>query len=245
MARGTTLTNLLAMLKGQLGVSPTAVSATGDSELKTLLSNQQKLLATEYKPKFLQDRWDLAVPAFTNYIALPTVNTNGQTVSIDFEAQLPTVFSYFSGQYQQVVYGIDEDDYNALDWVNRKDTSDPIQKWREATNSDEGANQSQIEIWPVNTTAQVLRFTGQRALLPLVNGTDTADLDDMLLVLSVAVPKLTREKQADAQYQLTLLTRRLGWIKQGNPSKDKQRCLGNQGSGRGMRRNVGMLIAVK
>ncbi len=95
-------------------------------------------------------------------------------------------------------------------------------------------------------TQQTLRFTGSRALLPLVLPTDTADLDDMLLVFSVAAKKLTRSKQSDAPMMVQEAARRLQWTKQQYPTTDKRRVLGGGVAEefRNDRRLVGMLIAV-
>jgi hypothetical protein len=47
-----------------------------------------------------------------------------------------------------------------------------------------------FEVWPVPALAQTLRFTGQRPVRALSADTDNADLDDVLLVLSVAFDRL-------------------------------------------------------
>lgn len=60
------------------------------------------------------------------------------------------------------------------------------------------AQTSYFEVWPVPTTTQTIRFTGERLLNQLVNDTDTADLDDVLLVLSVAAADAARRELQDA-----------------------------------------------
>jgi hypothetical protein len=99
---------------------------------------------------------------------------------------------------------------------------DPIQNWRW---SEEG----QFEIWPINVQGQSIRFTGQRALDPLAAGTDTADLDDLMLVLFVAADILARSKQADAKLKLDAATLRLAQQRGGYPTKPKGLIIGNTG----------------
>ena len=60
------------------------------------------------------------------------------------------------------------------------------------------ATMSFFEVWPMPSTAQTIRFTGERQLQQLVNDTDTADIDDLLLVLQVAAGEAARRELADA-----------------------------------------------
>ena len=67
----------------------------------------------------------------------------------------------------------------------------------------------QIEVWPIpsqagsSTTGEgTLRLEGIRKLSPLIALSDTADLDDQLIVLHAAGELLQRQKSADAQLKL-------------------------------------------
>jgi len=79
---------------------------------------------------------------------------------------------------------------------------DPIQKWQLATNSTEGSNPDQVEIWPIPVAAQTVRFEGQRNVLTLSANSDKADLDDLLLVYWVAADYLALRQQPNAALQL-------------------------------------------
>jgi hypothetical protein len=246
MARGTALSVLLAMVKAEIGDN-SGTNSAADAAIQVQLSNLQKWLATEYDWPFLERRWDVAVPANTQFVTFPTKDDNDatNTAQINFE-RMPKVEVFWNNVYQPVIYGIGIDEYNTLDFALQQQ-SDPIQRWRAATNPNEQANPNTFEVWPVPVTAQTLRFTGQRALLPLAVSADTADLDDMLLVMGVAAEKLQRSKQADAQMKLAKFNNRLQFIRQNYPTRDKVRVLGGGGENefRRERKLAGMIIVVK
>jgi hypothetical protein len=243
MARGTTLANLRAMLKAEIGDN-SGTNATADATLNVLLSNMQKWLATEYDWPFLERRFDKVCPVNTQYLSFPTQDDNLDTVALNLE-RFPNVEVLWNTVYQPVEYGIGMDEYNTMDFALQQQ-SDPIQRWRAATNPNETTNPNTFEVWPVPVTQQKLRFTGQRALNPLAADSDTADLDDMLLVMFVAAERLTRLKSADAQFKAEKAQRRLMFIRQAYPTRDKIRCLdgGGEADFKRQRRLVGMTIAV-
>ena len=98
-------------------------------------------------------------------------------------------------------YGIGARQYNQFD-SDRGITSYPVQNYDAHENN-------QIEIWPIPTNDSVsstkqgmLRFHGIKNLGGLINETDTADLDDQLIILYAAAEMLARQKQADSQNKL-------------------------------------------
>lgn len=214
------------MLKAEIGDN-SGTNAAADATLNVLLSNFQKWLGTEYNWPFLERRWDVVAPVNTQYLAFPTVDDKGDTTAINLE-RMPEVEVYWNTVYQPVEYGIGMDEYNTLD-IALQQQSDPIQRWRAATNPNEVSSANQFEVWPVPVTQQKVRFTGQRTILPLVNDADTADLDDMLLVMGVAAERLTRLKQADAELKMTKFQHRMTFIRQNYPTRDKRRILGGGG----------------
>lgn len=244
MSRGTTLTNLTAMVKAEIGDN-SGTNSAADSAIQVQLSNLQKWLATEYDWPFLERRWDVPVAANTQFVSFPTTDDNGDVLVPNFE-RMPKVEVFWNNVYQPVLYGIGIDEYNTLDFALQQQ-SDPIQRWRAATNPNEPTNPNTFEVWPVPVTAQTLRFTGQRTLLPLTTGVQTADLDDMLLVMGVAAEKLARSKQADAQLKLTKFQHRLQFIRQNYPTRDRVRVLGGGGESdfRRERKLAGMIIVTK
>lgn len=229
MPRGTTVTNLLAMLKAEIG-DYAGTNTTRDAELTVLLSNMQKRLVSEHYWPFLERHWDVACPARQQYVTLPTTTSGDpetETVAINLD-ELPKVTVLWNQLYQPVELGIDEEQYNTFNFAFGQ-TSDPIQRWRLATNPNEVNDPNQFEVWPVPVTAQTIRFTGERAVQTLSIATDTADLDDMLLVLFVAAERLARSEKADSQIKMQMAQRRLQWLKQGYTPKRKRRMLDGTG----------------
>lgn len=244
MARGTTVVSLLAKLKAEIG-DFSGTNTVRDLELTQLLDNKQKWLATEYEWPFLEQRWDQTVAIGAQFKTLPTTDAEGDTTAINME-RFPKVEVYWGQHWTPVEYGIGSDEYNTLDHSLGQD-SDPIQRWRVATNPNEPTNPNQYEVWPVPVTAQTIRFTGQRTVTDLTANGATADLDDMLLVYFVAGERLMRSKQQDAQLKLQMAQRRLQWVRQNYPTRDVRRSLagGGESDFKRDRRNVGMLIAVR
>lgn len=225
MARGTTVTNLLTMLKAEIG-DFASTNTSRDNELTVLLSNMQKRLATEHYWPFLERHWDVNCPAGQQYISLPTVTSGDpetETSDINLD-ELPVAKVLWNTLYQPVEYGINEEQYNIFNFALGQ-TSDPIQRWRLATNPNEAEDPNQFEVWPVPVTDQVMRFTGERAIQSLAAPTDTADLDDMLIVLFVAAERLARGEKADSNIKMQMAQRRLQWLKQGYTPKRVRRML--------------------
>lgn len=241
MARGTQLSVLLSMLKGELGLS-VAPNPAQDGELKQLLSFAQMWLAREFLWPFLRNRWDVVVNPQQQYVDFPTVDDEGDVNAIDLD-RMPLVEVLWTTQYKSVEYGIGSEQYNTLD-IKRGEYSDPIQRWRVA---DDIQNENQFEVWPVPTIQQTVRFTGLRAVQPLEADIDPADLDDVLIVLCVAAQKLTRSKQADAGMKTENFKRQLAILKQNSPSDDRQLTLGcgSKNDFSRQRRLAGMLILTR
>jgi len=200
MARGNTLTNVLAMVKAELAYSLTSGVATAqDQELYSLIDGKQQWLAGEYDWPFLHTSAD--VTASSRYATLPT--------TIDY-ARLFNVWVFWSNYWKPLEYGIDEIQYNALSSgdVVAAVPRDPIMRW---SYKSDGAS---FEVWPVPVTSQTVRFTGVRTLTTLksggvYSGAATLDLDDQMIVLFVAAEKLARIKPEQAKLKLDLANQRI------------------------------------
>ena len=232
MPRGVTLTNLLAMLKATLGEN-SGTNVAGDSALKVLLSNEQKWLAGQWDWSFMEHRWPKVIPVGTRFIALPTTTaTNvdgasggdlGFTAAINFDRPV-TVETYYNGIWYPVENGINSTEFNYLEGTT--DVTDPIRKWRLASNTSESSNADQIEVWPLPVTEQTLRFTGQRQLLTLSSGSDKADLDDMLLVFMTAAKLAARRKLPDASLIASQAQERLRQVRAMYPKREVRLVFG-------------------
>lgn len=207
MARGTALSVLFTMLQARLGETVTGTQTT--ARYYQLLQDKQKWYASEYDWSFLETRWDVAATAGSRYLTFPTTDTQNNTVALNTERPFK-VEVFWNNLWRQMTYGVGSTQYNYIN-SDQGRKQDPIQHWRWSGNN-------QVEIWPINVSPATLRFTGQRALSALVAAGDTADLDDELLVLSVAADLLLRQKQADAQLVMAQASERLRMIRASYPS---------------------------
>ncbi len=75
--------------------------------------------------------------------------------------------------------------------------SSPPALWE--VREDDETDTEAIEVWPVPDTADVIYLTGKRNLRALLVDADTCDLDDQLLILTVAAEMLARSDKKDGQ----------------------------------------------
>lgn len=88
------------------------------------------------------------------------------------------------------------------------------------------ANVTVFEVWPVGDASVTLRFTGRRVLRDLVNDTDNADLDDILLVLSVAGDRLLLLRHPAAPTMVGRAQARLASIRASYPVRTRNIIVG-------------------
>jgi hypothetical protein len=225
MARGQLLSSIRALLKAEIR-DYQGTNTDLDTEYNYLLANKQRELASQWDWSFLKHDWDLSCTAGTRYFDIPTVDTRGQSVDINFERPL-LVNRLFASYYEPVYYGISVEDYNY-----REDTTeplDPIQKWQLVTNANEASNPDEIEVWPVPATTHTLRFTGQRVVQALTSDSHKADLDDLLLVYSVAADILAMREQPNEPIMLKRATDRLNLLRGSMPTIEQCHVFGKSG----------------
>jgi hypothetical protein len=241
MARGTTLTVLRQRLKAEVGDAQ-ETNDFADAEYNLLLAQKQLDLANAYDWSFLEHRWNLDCPAGTRYIALPTSDIRGTAVAINFERPV-LVERFYNTKYWTTDFGIEAKNFN---WRNSDldERLDPIQRWQFATNVNESAHANEIEVWPIPITGQTLRFTGQRAVQALASGSDTADLDDMLLVYFVAAERLMLRDQKSAQYKLAQAQAHLMRLRGAYKVNEEPLVLGRKSSYERDNRRITPLVVV-
>lgn len=177
------------MLKAELGYSlQSGVAVAQDTELNLLLSNMQKWIWAQYQWPFLYTHEDIAITATTRFYPQLSV------VSLDYPTKAETKWGLL---WYDVDYGISGEQYEQVD-PDRQETLDPIFRWQLVTST----SPPTIEVWPVPTSNQTLRFWGTKSLSALASDSDTADLDDLLIVLFTAAEKLSRMKLRDAEAKL-------------------------------------------
>jgi hypothetical protein len=229
------------MLKAQLGQSLT-VGTSSDAIYKQLLADKQKWLAGEYDWPFLEDRFDVTVPGQGRYIAFPTADVGGGAVSTAMNLERPYRAEVFwNNKWSELEYGIGAEEFNYLNSDQPGNIQDPIQRWRWA--GDVKYDESYFEVWPMPSTSQTVRFTGQRIVGPLVEDTDTCDLDDQLLTLTVGAELSLRAKHADAQLKQSLATERLRAVRASYPGRPTGFVFGKGGEDRDRKRLVSIAVA--
>ncbi len=241
MPRGTTLANARAMLKAEIG-DYAGTNAVSDAARNVQMSNMQKWFASEYDWPFLEHEWPSPVSAGSQFLTMPATDKRGMSATINFERGV-LVERLYNNLYVPLDYGIGADEYNIYDYLRDGKAMDPIQRWKFSTNTVDTANSNQYEVWPVPVTAQTVRFTGQRKLLALSSDSDTLDMDDMLIVLSVAAMILMRNGTSDAQMMSQRAQRTLERLRAHYPTYDRTIILGGGGHRHEKRRLVGIAVA--
>ncbi len=239
MARGTLLRSAVQMLKAEIG-DYAGPSLIRDDQLRQLLATKQRMLATEYDWPFLERFWDKPIPAGERFVTFPDTDTNGNPNDINLEKGIRANVLW-NDRYMPLEYGIGPYEYNLFN-PDVDEQSDPIQRWRIASNSTEETNPNQFEVWPVPVSDQVVRFTAQRSLEVLLTDDDKLDLDDILCVYFVAGELLQRSKQTDAAAKMSLAQRHLQWLRQSYPTRQEIRTLGRQNDDRDRKRLKGIVI---
>jgi hypothetical protein len=182
MARGVSLGELIRDVKLEAGMSgePAFGVNVRDTIVRKLRSVQQELY-DEFDWPFMRGDFDKDMAAGQRYYDLPTglVLESVDCVQVRWDAQ-----------WFPVKRGISESDYNAYD--SELDVrNDPVLKW-------DVYGTAQFEVWPVPASSTTkIRFTGRRALRPLLADADTCDLDSDMLILAVAAEIAPKEKKRE------------------------------------------------
>lgn len=188
MARGTSLLELVQMLRNELGRSTNV--AVGVDDLPVLKYQINKAYAQLYDkhdwPHLQHEPTRIALAAGQRYYDLPA--------TMDFD-RIAEVRVFWNARPRIATRGICLDDFNSWD-SNADERSSPVLKWdvRRVV----GGTTEQIEVWPIPAdNDQTLHFIGIQGVAKLVNDADLCLLDDFLVVLdaAAAVAKDPKDKQ--------------------------------------------------
>lgn len=218
MSRGTTLATLVEMTKAELMVdTDSAVSPGGDTMIKLQLAMQQKWLALRWNWPFLKLEQDVALTAGTKIYDFP--NSGGTPL---FELAKPVAaYCYFGELWNELCVGINPKYYNSLNPALDQ-RADPVTNWDFSRTSNSAA--LKFEVWPLPATANSIRFIGQMTLPALTADSDTAILDDLLIVQFTAAKLATRMQQADAPALLAQANETLRQLRAGYASETVEFC---------------------
>lgn len=183
MARGTQLSALVDMLRAEIGASTNvAMGVNTLPNLKQLLRRTQEKLWTDHEWSFAWIERDEQLIDGQRYYTFDN--------DLDFD-RIRAAYVNYAQIWRELQYGITPQEYN-LSNPALGAKQDPVQAWRHY----EG---NQFEVWPVpSSSLNVIRFRAIKKLAPLISDSDTAELDDNLIVLSAAAELLARDKSEDA-----------------------------------------------
>lgn len=203
MARGAQLQSLVSYLRAEAGLSQkVSVGTDQEDKLKHLLRRTQETLYDAHDWTFLQHFFSKALSAGQRYYDMPSglADTRIVEAAIDDGSEEPRPVDYGIGFAEYATYNSDEDE-----------RADPVERWDFRRTS---ATATQIEVWPIPASSnQTLRFKGIRSLPALTANTDTAALDDHLIVLFAAAEIMASQENKGASLKLQLATDRLNVLK--------------------------------
>lgn len=205
MARGTQLSELVSKLKAETRIS-SAVSLTVDQEAnyKIALQRHQETLYDEYDWPHLRVVLSKALVAGSRFYDFPVDATLG-TINLE---RVEEVRVTHNSHPHPVDRGIGFDEYAQYE-PEDNERADPVRRWDARWTG----SKTQIEVWPLPATAQTLRIQGLRELRPLISNSDTADLDDQLIVLFAAANILQAKEADDWQQKLSAANSRFSRLK--------------------------------
>lgn len=244
MARNTPLSNVVAMLKAELAANMiVGVAESNDLQYAALIASKQRWLADTYDWPFLRDDWDVTIGSGQRYANMPieVADTEGR-IGTTLNTERPFMVKvFYSGNWQEVVYGIDEQEFNYINSDGNPPFSaapqllDPIQRWAYS-------GETQFEVWPIPATLVIVRFRGIRTLTSLLDfqqgqaapaqivpkWSATLDLDDNMVMLYAAGELLQLLGKGNAQSVMQRAQARMAQIRAQYPSRHMECAFGQK-----------------
>jgi len=219
MARGKQLLSLIAQLRAETGRSQdVAVGIDEVENLKVMLQRTQETLYQDYEWPHLRVEKYISLAAGQRYYDMPA--------GLNFD-RIQLARLKYNNTYVDIQRGIEFEDFSIFDSnATTPERSFPTLKW-DVRNTGSG---EQIEVWPIPNQSARLYFFGTKTLGNLIQESDTADLDDRLIVLYAAAELLSRQKSNDAKVKLGLAEKHFLALKRNSQagSKTIQIGLGNR-----------------
>jgi len=240
MARGVTLTQMIADLRAEVGHSTSSAAGKDvEASLKRKLVRTQIMLYDDYDWPFLREKWAIGtagkLSAGQRYYDFPTeAGFPGNVINLE---RLEHVTINYSGKPVPLDRGISWEQYAQYNSDNNEGAS-PVRRWDVKRTTDD---KEQIEVWPIPVDdTQILEITGIKSLRPLISNSDVCDLDDVAIVLTAAAEILARAKSADTNDVKAAAAARIKQMK--GRVKAKSRMINLAGSPDSWRTNRGKTI---
>lgn len=185
MARGTSLLELVQMLRNELGRSTSVAVGVDDlPRLKYQINKAYARLFDKYDwPHLQQEPVKIELAAGQRYYDLPA--------TLDFD-RIGEIRIQWNARPHIATRGISLDDFNSWD-SNADERSSPVLKWdvRRVV----GGTAEQIEVWPIPAdNEQEIHFIGTASAPRLVRDEDLCLIDDYLVVLDAAAATATKKE---------------------------------------------------
>lgn len=188
MRTGVPLSTLRREVMIEAGLSTDAGHAIATQEKIThLLNRTERLSYVRETWPVMQIEAQVTVAADAQFAALPSTITS---------TQIRTAEVLHGNIWLPMSHGISLADKSIY---NEDQRSTPIQRYEIVS-----PGTAQFEVWPIGSVAQIVKFTGQKAIGEMVSDDDTCTLDADVLVLRVAAELLGRDRKEDAALKLDL-----------------------------------------
>lgn len=216
MARKQQLLKLIADLRAETGrTQNVAVGVDEVENLKILLQRTQETLYDSHDWSFLNVERSISLANGQRYYDFPSDLNNDRIQQVSLK---------YNSVYHHLERGIGPNEMNAYD-SNDDERNSPSMRW---DIRDTGVKE-QMEIWPIpNNDNDRVHLWGTKALSPLIEENDRADLDDRLIVLFAAAELLARQKSGDAEGKLALARQRLMDLQANDSKPSEMIAIGSQ-----------------
>lgn len=211
MALRSTLGEILEMVRDETRVSSNSSRGTDHANyLRRLIKRHYQMLADDWDWPHLRIRKEDAgklTQAGERYYDFP--------VELRTDRINQAWARHGSDIWIKMDYCISPEQLNQLNSDNSAIRYDPALRWQ-------WYNDRQFEIWPTPTIDGIeIRFEGGRKITELTDDNARADIDDILISLSVAVEVLSGTKQSDAEKKQSAFTQRLFRLRAENSSRKR------------------------
>lgn len=212
---GSTLALVVSKLKAELDSSMT-VGTAKDTNYYQLVETKLLWFCAQYDWKHLEDEWRATVALDTEHTAFPTTDNNGNSYTLNFDRPFNVEVQH-SDIWQPVDFGIGSEEYNTYDSAARVM---PIEKWDYRQ-----GDRSQFRTWPIGSAEQSIRISGQRNPITLRSGGNFSaaalvDLDDLLLVYTIAAELLSSKPDGSAGVKAGLAQARFLSLRSNEPTRN-------------------------
>lgn len=185
MARGTSLLELVQMLRNELGRSTSVAVGVDDlPRLKYQINKAYARLVRKYQwPHLSHEPVKISLAAGQRYYDFPA--------TLDYD-KISEVRVWWNARPHRATRGISLDDFNSWD-SGLDERSSPVLKWdvRRVV----GGTVEQIEVWPIPAdNEQEIHFVGVTATPKLVNDSDLCLIDEYVVVLDAAAATATKKE---------------------------------------------------